>query len=983
MKNKFQLFGIFKSKQKQISSIITNSGIFDPAWYKATYSQELKGTSDLLSHYIAIGDKQGFKPNKYFDPTWYRGRAGGARKQGINALAHYLTIGWKKGFPPSSLFNGELYAERYPAYAPNEVSPLEHYICIGQFEGKIAFPDQLIRNKNSAKIMNDMQTIHDSGLFLSKWFESYYADFWVKDTDPLYYYVTSGHIENRQPNPIFNGEWYRRLNMKNNDDQNPLIHYIETGARKNLDPAPDFCSLEYFNIHDGISPKTDNPLYHYIKNGLSLGEKRPSRTTTLIEPTKKLTKKIKLPVHDGLRGMVDFEKCPLSPTSLDFKSSKLSIHWVVPDFAEGGGGHMTIFRMLSYLEKQGHKQTVWINNPNVHATEQEASDSILKYFQQFTGKVKFLDKRFKKAKGDIIVATDCWTVWPVLSAENFKRRFYFVQDFEPSFHPMGANYLAAEQTYHEDLDCICASPWLSKVMQEKYGRWARPFWLAADKEIYHPVPKQKPNKHPRIAFYARHFTARRAVELGMLALEILAKRNVDFEVDFFGAPLEFNRASFKFKDHGVASPEELASIFQKADVGVVFSATNYSLVPQEMMACGLPIVELKGENTECIFPKETVTFAEPNPHKIADSIESLISDTRKRQKQSLAARKWVDSFDWKSSAELVENAFIDRLTEIGTDIKPKASNSKSRKIKASVIIPTLNAGKILRDVLEATTSQIAPWSYEILVIDSGSTDETLDIVAQHPTVKLHKIDTKDFNHGDTRNLGAELTSGEFIAFLTHDAKPANSNWLYNLVSSLEQHPEAAGAYGKHLPYPDASAYTKRDLNDHFNLMAQHPLCISKGTNQKRFDRGDTQWRQFLHFYSDNNSCMRRSVWEKIPYRRIKYGEDQVWADDIIKAGYSKIYAVRAVVYHSHDYNPDQNFERSFTEAAFFKHFFGYELITSAAECEKNTQTANEHDRSWGKKRNLSEKEISKREQLNEARFKGYLKGFEADTSQMF
>ena len=584
----------------------------------------------------------------------------------------------------------------------------------------------------------------------------------------------------------------------------------------------------------------------------------------------------------------------------------------------------------------------------------------------------------------MIIATDCWTVWPVLSASNFKRRFYFVQDFEPSFHAMGSDYLAAEQTYHEDLDCICASPWLSQLMEEKYGRWARPFWLAADTKLYHPVSKQKPNKRPRIAFYARHFTARRAVELGMLALEELAKRDLDFEVDFFGADLEFQSAPFRFKDHGVAAPEDLATLFQKADIGVVFSATNYSLVPQEMMACGLPIVELKGESTECIFPKETVSLAEPHPAKIADAIEALIRDERKRQKQSVAAREWVNRFSWQASAELVEQALIERLTEIGTDRTLQKNSAKKQENKASVVIPTLNAGPILDRVLKAVTEQNTPWPYDVLVIDSGSTDGTLETIAKYPAVKLHQIEKKDFNHGGTRNLGAELTDGEFIAFLTHDALPANEDWLYNLVSSLEMHPDAAGAYGKHLPYPEASEFTKRDLNAHFQNMALSPLCVNKETNSKRFaNEEDIQWRQFLHFYSDNNSCMRRDVWEKIPYRETKFGEDQVWADDIIKADYSKVYAVRSVVYHSHDFTPEENQERNMTEAAFFKHFFGYKLIGSEEELQKTLADLNRSDREWGEEHGVSEAVIEDRMLQNEARLRGYLEGWQADTKDMF
>ncbi|MBL4836733.1 MAG: glycosyltransferase [Kordiimonadaceae bacterium] len=981
MKKLLNTFGGKTLSLKKSSAALIDASMFQQDWYLKTYPDALDSGLAPVEHYILKGESRGYKPNPFFDPVFYTTKHAAAGRSKLPAALHYALEGWKKNRDPSINFSNEIYLAQYPTAAT--ISPLQQYLERGQYEGKLAFHSALKFRDDGDALIRAMMIINESGLFDPTWYQQYTVDCHGMEISPLFHFITKGFWQGAKPNAVFDTRWYRWQHSDEVADDNPLVHFITDGEKLGHDPAADFSTKSYYTQQLQLTPGTDSALKHYLKVGLPAGEPRPKPGKLAEDNSGTLVKSAKLPLSQDLRSMVDFTPKPLAPTTKNYNSKQLDIHWIIPDFAAGGGGHMTIFRMAHFLEYYGHKQTIWLNNPTVHKSEEQAADTILKHFQQFTGDVKFLDERFEDASGDLIIATDCWTVWPALSATNFKRRFYFVQDFEPSFFAMGSNYLAAEQTYKQDIDCICASPWLAKLMQEKYDRWARPFWLAADTMLYHPPKNPPKNKRPRIAFYARYFTERRAVELGMLALELLAKRGVDFIVDFFGTPLEFKEAPFPFKDHGVATPEELAHLFQQADIGVVFSATNYSLVPQEMMACALPIVELQGESTECIFPADTVSLAAPHPASIADAMEALLADPAKQKAQASAAQKWVSSFSWEASAKAVETALLERMAEFGADTPPARSSAVSSTPKASVVIPTLNAGPVLDRVLKAVTTQLAPWSYEILVTDSGSTDDTLATIAKYPEVRLHQIEQSDFNHGGTRNLGAELTSGDYIAFLTHDAMPANSRWLYNIVTSLEKHPEAAGAFGKHLAWPEASPFTKRDMDAHFTKLLNFPLYLTKDTSPNRFKKADPTWMQLLHFHSDNNSCMRRAVWEEIPYRSVKFGEDQVWADDIIRAGYGKLYAPRAVVYHSHDFEPAEHRERNKTEAAFFKHFFGYELIKSEEALQKTLDGLNAGDECWGEENNVPEALILRQKDLNEARLQGQLDGFRADTSDMF
>jgi len=242
----------------------------------------------------------------------------------------------------------------------------------------------------------------------------------------------------------------------------------------------------------------------------------------------------------------------------------------------------------------------------------------------------------------------------------------------------------------------------------------------------------------------------------------------------------------------------------------------------------------------------------------------------------------------------------------------------------TVVIPTKNAMPGFKGVLAAVLRQETPWSFDVIVIDSGSRDETVAYAEGQPNVKVVRIAPEEFGHGRTRNQAIAATRAPFVALLTHDAQPTDEKWLAHLVAAVEQDGRVAGAFGRHIAWPDANPFTKRDIERHFAGFLAYPLVVHKELDEQKY-ANDIAWRQFLHFYSDNNSCLRRAVWERISYPDIEFAEDQTWARQIIEKGYAKAYAPDAVVYHSHDYGLFERLQRSFDESRNFKAYFGYRL----------------------------------------------------------
>lgn len=125
----------------------------------------------------------------------------------------------------------------------------------------------------------------------------------------------------------------------------------------------------------------------------------------------------------------------------------------------------------------------------------------------------------------------------------------------------------------------------------------------------------------------------------------------------------------------------------------------------------------------------------------------------------------------------------------------------------SIIIPTLNAQSEIGNLLQSLHSQtVVP--NEILVIDSSSDDETVSICKQFNGVDIRVIKREEFNHGGTRHLGVELMLGDFILFLTHDAIPANDQYIKNLIAPLVSDEKIAMVTGRQVPKKNARRYVQ-------------------------------------------------------------------------------------------------------------------------------------------------------------------------------
>ena len=235
----------------------------------------------------------------------------------------------------------------------------------------------------------------------------------------------------------------------------------------------------------------------------------------------------------------------------------------------------------------------------------------------------------------------------------------------------------------------------------------------------------------------------------------------------------------------------------------------------------------------------------------------------------------------------------------------------------TIAIPILNGEEYLEELIEAINKQKTDLKYEILVIDSGSTDRTIEIVKRHESLRMHEIPNSEFGHGKTRNLAAELAGGKYIIYLTQDAVPAHKYWLESMVEPFTISDKVACVVGRQIPHANAPATIKREVATAFNNLG--PL---DAVSLQRQNKQTENFKVVNTFLSNTNSAVRKDLLEKIPFRDVNYAEDQGLGIDMLAAGYYKAYAPLGAVDHSHDYSVREYFSRKYDEYVGLRHTTG-------------------------------------------------------------
>ena len=241
--------------------------------------------------------------------------------------------------------------------------------------------------------------------------------------------------------------------------------------------------------------------------------------------------------------------------------------------------------------------------------------------------------------------------------------------------------------------------------------------------------------------------------------------------------------------------------------------------------------------------------------------------------------------------------------------------------KVSIIIPTKNAGCDFSYTLEKIKDQKGITDIEIIIVDSGSSDNTLTLAEKYG-VKITNVAPEDFSHGETRNLAASKSDGEYLVFIVQDAIPIGEHWLYNMVKVLEGDEKIAAVSCRQVPRSDADLFACFCIWYHYSVTMnlQSDIIYSGDPTFKLLPIEEKRRRAGLE---DVSCCVKKDIFDKYHFKRVQSSEDLDLGFRLMQDGYKTAFMFSNGVIHSHNRDPNYFFKRSYVDTKTVNGILGF------------------------------------------------------------
>ena len=373
--------------------------------------------------------------------------------------------------------------------------------------------------------------------------------------------------------------------------------------------------------------------------------------------------------------------------------NKKRIAWVIPSPEKGSGGLRTIFNNAFHLEQKYKVENYFYILPaEYHVSNLETTKENIHLW--FNYKINNLYQGiFPIEDYDAIIVTSNETA-DFISSKKYNKVIYFIQDYEPYFYPIGSNSIVAKNSYQYNYKKLTIGKWLSSKIGKETNEEIPYCNFGADLNIYKSHNRKASEKAICAIFQPGKY--RRASSILIDAIKVLNATQPDLTIYLYGESID-NEQQYEIKADflGVISPKQCCDLYNKCMCGISLSTTNPSRIPFEMMASGLPVVDIYTENNLFDFPEEGILLADPTPESIAQSVTKVITDDSVNNYMSQSGLKFMSTRNTEN--ESLEFADIINSYINNTDskyIKPQISYKKKPIEVSSDIVKIANSIKL-------------------------------------------------------------------------------------------------------------------------------------------------------------------------------------------------------------------------------------------------------------------------------------------------
>ena len=394
------------------------------------------------------------------------------------------------------------------------------------------------------------------------------------------------------------------------------------------------------------------------------------------------------------------------------KNKKSTVGWFIPPLIKGGGGHRTIFQNINALVSAGYECHAYIEPGNLQnekglfvAVEEDFDCSGVKVHSGFNVERPL----------DLLFATASSTAKQVKDCSIAAKKVYFIQDYEALFYPMGDNYILSENTYKFGLSAVTIGRWLTRKLKTDFMANSWFFDFCADLEVYRPITNV--HREKAVCFIYQPEKPRRCAQVGLESLSIMKRLRPNVKIYLYGSRDMLHNVSFEHENLKLLSIEECNSLYNRCSVGLCISSSNPSRIPFEMMASGLPVVDIYRENNIYDMPDQGIVLAEQSPESIAKAIIEILDDDKKQESMSEFGIKFMS----KRPLEKGYQQFVEAVTQVldadrstEEDLKPMYKSKPVVAARRDVIRDIEVTPKTIRAGIQHTMSSFKDISRKMI-----------------------------------------------------------------------------------------------------------------------------------------------------------------------------------------------------------------------------------------------------------------------------